>query len=96
MADLSANMSNVSVYGQVVSIGVPTSPLPAVLPSRPVPASANRGSVLSQAQSRQLLQQPASHAESVAVVEVVIRDAGGEARVLCFGREAASDALVCR
>lgn len=88
-------MTNVFFYGQVVSVGVPTVPLPAVLLGRQTPASAYRGS-LSQPQSKQLLQQPLSDADGVRVVEVVMRDAGGEARVLCFGGEATSDALGCR
>lgn len=95
VADLAPNMSNVSVYGQVVSVCVPAEPLPAVLPSRPGSSSANQRS-LSQPLSRQLARQPPTRAGGVRAVEIVIGDSRGEARVLCCGREAALDALRCR
>lgn len=89
-------MSNASVYGQVVSVRVPKGPLPAVLPSRSGLARVNQES-LSQVHSKPLLlQPPCVSSRALEVVELEIRDARGQARVLCCGRKAAGDALRCR
>lgn len=89
-------MSNASVYGQVISVLVPEGPLPAVLSTRSGLASANQES-LSQLHSKPLLLQPPCVSSSaLEVVELGIRDARGQARVLCCGHKAAGDALRCR
>lgn len=101
VADLAPNMSNVSIYGQVVSVCVPSAPLPAVLPCRAGLMGHNQAS-LTQPQLEQSLLFPlaganvAAGGEGKAVVELVIRDERGETRVLCCGRGAAVDALRCR
>ncbi|CAM9247462.1 unnamed protein product [Laminaria digitata] len=96
VADLIPNMSNASVYGQVISVLVPEGPLPAVLSTRSGLASANQES-LSQLHSKPLLLQPPCVSSSaLEVVELGIRDARGQARVLCCGHKAAGDALRCR
>lgn len=97
VADLKPNMSNASVYGQVVSVRVPEGPLPAVLSTRSGLARVNQES-LTQLHSKPvlLLQPPGLSSSALEVVELGIRDARGQARVLCCGRKAASDALRCR
>lgn len=90
-------MSNVSIYGQVVSVRVPSAALPAVIPSRAGLTGHNQAS-LTQPQSNQPLLPPAANVTGGEgqVVELGIRDARGETRVLCCGRGAAVDALRCR
>eukprot|EP00752_Nemacystus_decipiens_P006458 g5816.t1 len=108
VSDLAPNLSNVSVYGQVISVAcVAGSSLPAVLPPSRATASANQASAPSSSSflSQQplkpvmlLQQQPRRQrqASSTKVVELWVRDDGGKARVFCCGRRAAADALRCR
>lgn len=103
MADIAPNMTNLSIYGRVVSVSVTGEPLPAVLRSRQQPAGGQSQSCLSQHMSQPLLLLPVAAAapgrgavRGVQVVELGIRDASGETRLLCCGREAVADALTCR
>lgn len=113
VADLAPDMSNVSIYGQVISVSVRDATLPIAL-RHPTTASSVSGmqhasflepqsrSLLSQHQQDQRRQhQTASGSHDprggdTRVVELGIRDAGGEARIFCCGRDAALDALRSR
>ncbi|CBJ48415.1 hypothetical protein Esi_0002_0212 [Ectocarpus siliculosus] len=115
VTDLAPNMSNASIYGQVVSVAsVPGSSLPAILPpSRGMSSSSSSLSqlplkpvMLMQQQQQQQEEEEAgmglvaargaAAAAAANVVELLIRDDRGTARVLCCGRKAAADALRCR
>eukprot|EP00903_Cladosiphon_okamuranus_P008777 g8408.t1 len=110
VSDLAPNLSNVSIYGQVVSVVcVAGSSLPAVLPPSRTTASGNQASAISSAisssssLSQQLPLKPVMlhrhqqrQPSSAKVVELWVRDDGGTARVFCCGRRAAADALRCR
>lgn len=105
MSDLAPNLSNVSLYGQVVSVVCVTgSSLPAVLPPSRAATSANQASAssssfLSQLPSKPVMlmqQQQQQKSRSMKVVELWVRDEGGKARVFCCGRKAVADALRCR
>ncbi|CAB1111368.1 unnamed protein product [Ectocarpus sp. CCAP 1310/34] len=117
VTDLAPNLSNASIYGQVVSVAsVPGSSLPAILPpSRGMSSLSSSLSqlplkpvMLMQQELQQLQQQEsgmglvagrgaaAAAAAAAKVVELLIRDDRGTARVLCCGRKAAADALRCR
>ncbi|CAM9360129.1 unnamed protein product, partial [Ectocarpus sp. 4 AP-2014] len=115
VTDLAPNMSNASIYGQVVSVAsVPGSSLPAILPpSRGMSLASSSLSqlplkpvMLMQQQQQQLQQQEsgiglvagrgAAAAAAAKVVELLIRDDRGTARVLCCGCKAVADALRCR
>lgn len=89
-------MSNATVYGEVVSVCMSQAPLIAVLPCRPASASVNQASLSQPQWKQQLLPQPSNATGGAQVAELRIRDARGEARILCCGREAVVDALRCR
>lgn len=102
MANVAPNMTNLSIYGQVVSVSVTGETLPAVIPPRQHLAGGQSQTSLSQQMSKPLLLLPPATAtdgggvRDVHVVELQLRDESGEIQILCCGQEAVMGALACR
>ncbi|CAM9247483.1 unnamed protein product [Sphacelaria rigidula] len=102
VANIAPNMTNLSIYGQVVSVSVTGETLPAVIPPRQHLAGGQSQTSLSQQMSKPLLLLPPATAtdgggvRDVHVVELQLRDESGEIQILCCGQEAVVGALACR